>query len=135
MDSKPVLINFSGHPLSAESTEELSKQFRAIETIAFEAIRFGEDIEPQLKSIVNRVKTPLDGSIPISVILPGHSTLAVLLLVYLLGLIGAVPNLCVMEPTGFGRYHPSSIFHIDIQKLRGGARAFRQEILGRRTDG
>lgn len=129
MESKPVLLNFSGHPLSEGAIQILRPRFRAIETIPFDNIKFDEDVDAQLKTIVMRAKTPLDGSIPVTLILPGHSTIAVLLIVYLIGLLGSVPNLCLVEPVGFGNYSPTNIFHLDLHKIRVQARAFRQEML------
>lgn len=124
-----ALLNFSGHALSETTLRELSNRFSRIETIPFDAIHFELSVEEQLQKIIQHVKTPLDGSVPITIILPGQATFAVLLFVYLNGLVGSYPALCLLEVRDSGEYGPSSIFDIDAHKLRLEGRAIRQNIL------
>lgn len=124
-----VLLNISGHPLSEESTLELSKKFSSIETIPFDAIDFQEDVESQIRNIFQLVKAPLDGSINVTIIPPSHSTMAILLLTYLNGLLGRFPTICLLQPIENGDYRPTNLFYIDSHSLREKGRSFRQEII------
>lgn len=128
-ETKPALINFSGHPLSQVATEDLMERFSTIETVPIPSFDFSCDVDLQLRELIGTVKTKLDGSLPVSVILPGHSTLAVLLVIFLHGLLGHFPPMCLMLPTSDGVYRPSSIFYVDAHGLRSQAREVRQDMI------
>ena len=124
-----ALLNFSGHALSDIAVRRLSSEFEVIETIPVGSIDFRRSVEDQVRSIIEHVKTPLDGSIPITIIVPGQATLAVLLFVFLHGLIGHYPGLCLLETDVGGEYAPTNVFYVDSHELRLGGRTFRQKLL------
>lgn len=121
-----VLLNFSGHGLSVETKNELLQRFEEIEDIPFFEIDFSGDVEIQLKRILNEVKTPLDGSVPISFIPPGQATMSILLIVFLYGLLGYFPGICLLEAKNSGNYAPTNVFFVDGHQLRKAGRMFRQ---------
>ena len=128
-----VLLNFSGHALSEATKAELLTRFKSIEDVFFGNVDFSQNVERQLKRIVGEVKTRLDGSVPIAIIPPGHATLAVLITIFLHGLVGYFPVLCLLEAKAAGDYRPTNLFQIDGGDLRSEARKLRQEILTRKT--
>ena len=129
-----VLLNFSGHTLSKEAKKELVKKFDKIESLFFDNINVSEDIDKQLKRILDKVKSPLDGSIPITIIPPGHSILAILLMSYLHAALGHFPNMCMLDLANQGVYLPCNIFYSNVNKLRTSGRIFRQELWERNNN-
>ena len=129
-----VVLNFSGHALSKEAKNELKKKFDKIEEIPFLNINLTNEVGIQLRRIIKKVKTPLDGSISITIIPPGQSTLSILLIMYLHGILGYFPDICMLDVTQSGIYLPSNIFYVSGNKLRYNGRAFRQEIWKLKTD-
>ena len=123
-----VLLNFSGHKLCLKSRKLLENKFKIVEDIPFFEINFQSDVEEQIRSIVRKIKAPLDGSLSISIIPPGHSTLAILILVFLHGILGYFPKICLLQAEESGRYIPTSLFCIDGYLMRKAGRSFRQEI-------
>ena len=124
-----LLLNCSGHALSDATANELRSRFSQLETIPIDNIDFQQPVEPQLRRMLELVKAPLDGSIPVTLILPGHPMLAVLLCVYLHGILGHHPAVCLLQPDENGSYRPANIFYVDSQVIRAEARAFRQVLL------
>jgi hypothetical protein len=122
------LINFSGHALSKQAKETLLSEFSEIDEVYIETISFEKDVEEQIKLVMSHVKFKLDGSVPISVILPGQATIAVLMISYLHGIIGSFPNVCLLEESDEGIYLPTNIFTISNNKLKKAGRVFRQEL-------
>jgi hypothetical protein len=123
-----ALLNFSGHRLSEEAAGILEKRFSHIEEVRFQDIDFSGSVEDQVKELVQKARTPLDGSVPVSIIPPGHSTLSILLLVFLHGLLGYFPGICMLEARSPGKFLPTNVFHVDVNDLRNAGRAFRQEL-------
>jgi hypothetical protein len=101
--------------------------------IPFDTIDFAQPLEPQLRNILATVKAPLDGSVPVTIIVPGQATLAVLLFIYLHGLLGHYPAVCLLQSDATGIFRPTSLFHIDPSALRFKGRALRQEMLRKAT--
>lgn len=124
---RSALLNLSGHNLSEEARTELAHRFDMIEDVPFYEIDFKDDVELQIKQVLTKIKTPLDGSIPISIIPPGQSTLAILLITFLYGLLGYFPGICFLEAESSGKYKPTNNFYIDGHQLRKAGRMFRQE--------
>jgi hypothetical protein len=123
-----VLINFSGHKLCEESKGLLEERYEIIEDVPFFEIDFDSDVEKQLTKIVRKLKIPLDGSKAVSIIPPGHATVAILLMVFLHGILGYFPKICMLKPEGSGQYIPKNIFCIDGYLVRKAGRSFRQEL-------
>jgi len=124
-----ALLNFSGHALSPRTVEQLQSRFDRVETIPFDSIDFEQSVEIQLRELIARVATPLDGSVAIAIVVPGQATLAALLFAYLHGLIGHFPSLCLLQADSSGIYVPTALFQIDVNAVRFDARSLRQEIL------
>ncbi|MBP6732064.1 MAG: hypothetical protein KA149_08395 [Chitinophagales bacterium] len=129
-----VLINFSGHPLNRKVIVELKKSFLKIEEIPFDKLVFTENIQTQIETIIEKVKTPLDGSIPITIILPGHSVISALVMVYLNGCLGYFPKICLLEPTEDGIYSPSQIVIFSTYNVKMHGREFRNVAWKRRIE-
>jgi hypothetical protein len=123
------LINLSGHMLSPEAHRGLDSRFDGIETIAIDAIDFNKSVEDQMKNLFAQVKTTIDGSVAVTVILPGHSVLAALVVVYLHGTLGHFPSICLLQSSESGPYVPTNIFYIDAKDVRSSGREFRQELI------
>jgi len=121
-----VLLNCSGHKLTPRAEEELLRQFGHIEDVPIPTLSFDEDIERQIREIVSQIATPLDGSATVSVVPPGQSTVAILLLAYLNGIIGYFPSICYLAADRPGEYMPRAVFVLDPQGVRDGGRRFRQ---------
>lgn len=122
-----LVVNFSGHPLSKKAKGRLNNKFDKVEEIPIPKVDFSSNVEKQIEKIVSQVESPIDGSIPLTVILPGHSTLAFLLCAYLHGKLGHFPDICLLEKEENKYYLPKSIFYIDSQEIRDAGRAFRQK--------
>ena len=125
---KKALLNFSSHALSDKAKVMLGAQFQIIEEIFFDHVDFQTEIKDQLEQVLLKVNCPLDGSIPITIIVPGQATVAVLLISYLSGIIGHIPNICLLEMDKDGFYIPTNIFFFNGNQLRSDGRKFRQEM-------
>jgi hypothetical protein len=123
-----ILLNVSGHPLSRTAKRMLEVEYDVVETLALPEIDFSSPVEEQIRDIFTQTKSPLDGSNPVTVVLPGHATVAVLVLIYLHGLLGHYPSICLLEQRS-GEYVPTNLFSIDAQRLRMSGRAFRQQLI------
>jgi hypothetical protein len=98
-------------------------------------IEFSEDVHIQIRDVVNTIETPLDGSVAVTIILPGHSVVAVLLLIFLHGVLGHFPTICLMQQSDSGEvFLPASVFAIDSREVRMAGRMFRQESWARSDD-
>ena len=123
-----VLLNFSNHSLSKEAELVLLKRFDKIETIMFETIDFSSDMTKLIQTILKDVDSKLDGTVSITIIPPGHSTFAMLLVIYLFGLLGFFPDICMLDISDEGIFLPKNIFYINGNKLRFAGKSFRQEL-------
>ena len=124
-----ALLNASGHALSDVAMTSLNEMFDRIETLDVGLIDFSEPVDTQIASIFSTADTPLDGSISITVILPGHPTVAVLAFVFLHGALGYFPNICVLEQSPDGPFSPTTLFSIDTRNIRIGGREMRQRFM------
>lgn len=122
---KPLLINFSGHLLSPEAIDELKAVYGTIIDVKPVEISFNENIEKQIESLVEGLPVKIDGSFSVTIIPPGQSTFAILLVSYLHGLIGHFPNLCYLERAGSGIYLPKNEYQFHPQEIRTAGRKFR----------
>lgn len=123
-----IFLNISGHPLSVTAQRILDSEYDVVETLPVPEIDFSQSVETQLRNIFSQTEVLLDGSNPITIVLPGHATIAVLVLIYLHGLLGHYPSICLLEERR-GEYVPTNLFSIDAQRLRMSGRAFRQELI------
>ncbi len=122
---KSVLINFSGHPLNQEAIVELSSAYGKLIDAKPIEIAFNEDVENQIKTLIENLPVKIDGSFSITIIPPGQATFAILLVSYLHGLIGHFPNLCYLERTNSGIYLPKTEYEVQPQEIRSAGRKFR----------
>lgn len=120
-----ILLNASGHALSESSNAALLSDFDRIETLDVGLIDFSESVESQIREIFMASRTPLDGSVSVSVILPGHPVVAVLSFIFLHGALGYFPNVCVLEQSNEGPFTPTTMFSIDTRAIRLGGRSMR----------
>lgn len=125
---KTILLNISGHRLSEQVLNELSKEYSEIENIDFANIDFSENLEVQIKNLFINSETKLDGSVPVTIIPPGQSTFAILLYSYLHGILGYPPNICYLEADQNNYFIPKTIFKINLNNIKTLGRTFRQEI-------
>lgn len=102
-----ALLNISGHPLSNLAIDIFNKNFDIIEDVKFDLINFNDDVISQIEDIVNLIKIPLDGTIGITIIPPSQSFFAVLITIYIEGLLGNYPSICLLEPNEDGIYIPN----------------------------
>ena len=91
-----LLINFSGHPLSPEAIENLSQYYEEIVQAKPINFDFGGPIEEQLEALISGLRCSIDGTRHITVIPPGQSTLSILLVTYMHGLMGHFPAICYL---------------------------------------
>ena len=123
-----VLLNFSGHRLSDAARAMIRERYSTVEDIPLHEMNFQEDVEQQLRDLLATVRTPLDGSVLVTIIPPGHATFALLLEIFLNGVLGYYPSVCLMEPRTAGGYLPTNVFHIESHKVRRAGRLFRQAM-------
>ena len=129
-----LLLNISGHSLSESAIKEFENKYDAIETIPFDEVDFSLPIEPQIDRILAAAKSPLDGSCAVTVVLPGQSTLAVAVFIYLHGMLGFFPDIYLLQPSADGVFMPSSLLSVDSRQLRMKGRALRQTIIRNKND-
>lgn len=123
-----IIINFSGHPLSQEAIQFLSENYD--EVVQAEPINFDftHPVEEQLESLLISLPCTVDGTKPVTVIPPGQSTLSVLLITYLHGILGHFPAICYLELSDNGVYLPKVEFSINSNNLRTAGRKFRAKV-------
>lgn len=124
---KHVVINFSGHPLSSEARKILEAKFDCVlqpEPFLFD---FRQDANAQLKQICANALQELDRDTALTIIPPGQSTLAILLVSYLHGVVGHFPRICYLELGDQGLYLPLAEYEINPQNTRSAGRVFRMQ--------
>lgn len=120
-----ILINFSGHPLCKEAIDVLKEKYDVIispEPIDFD---FDADIEMEISDIFRKIPHVLDGSVPLAIIPPGQSTIAILLVSYIHGMIGHFPPICYLQIRDDGLYIPRAEYTISTQSIRSAGRKYR----------
>ena len=120
-----ILINFSGHTLCKDAVEILTKKYELIinsDPIVFD---FDGEIDVQISDVFMRIPHVLDGSVPLAIIPPGQSTLAILLVSYLHGIIGHFPLICYLQMSENGLYLPRAEYTISPQFIRTSGRKYR----------
>lgn len=120
-----VLLNFSGHPLNELARKELASEYDAVFTPAVLEFDFHTDPVPQLSRVLDTIPVTLDGSLPVTIIPPGQSTVAVLLFTFLHGMLGHFPRLCYLEMAKSGVYLPHAEYEITLHTVRMAGRAYR----------
>ncbi len=125
---KSILLNVSGHTLQPDTRQRLLEQYQDICEIQVPVIVPREDVGHQLKQFLNDVNAHIRVDQPVSVILPGYSVLAVILVAYLHGLLGYFPEVCILEASSPGVYVPSATIKADIAAIRVAARRVRNHL-------
>lgn len=123
-----IIINFSGHPLSKDAMQFLSDHYEQViqsEPVNFD---FTNRAEEQLESLLIDLPCTIDGTKPVTVIPPGQSTLSILLITYLHGIMGHFPAICYLELSDHGVYLPKVEFSINSNNLRTAGRKFRTKV-------
>lgn len=120
-----VLYNFSGHPLNSDVVTELKTIYDMLIDVKPIEINFDDNVEEQIRKLVESLPTKVDGSFAITIIPPGQATFAILLVSYLHGIIGHFPNLCYLERTSSGIYAPKAEYLVQPQEIRSAGRKFR----------
>lgn len=124
---RSLLLNFSGHPLNQHARNDLAQRFDRVIDAPIVEITFDDSIATQIERIVCGSKIRIDGSFSLTIIPPGQSTFAILLVSYLHGLIGHFPNICYLERSPEGLYMPRVEYQIQPHEIRGLGRKFRVE--------
>ncbi|HDR8859214.1 TPA: hypothetical protein QDA74_003712 [Burkholderia territorii] len=124
-----ILINFSGHALSRDAQNILSSQYDEIIDTPYFEFDFSGDTQSQLSDLIDTIPITLDGSRPIAIIPPGQSTLAILLVSFIHGMIGHFPRLCYLEVSESGVYLPRFEYQIAVQAVRSAGRKYRSKML------
>lgn len=122
---KKIIVNFSGHTLCTEAQDSFNKYYDNVinpEPINFD---FGKDVEEQLKNVISMVLDILDADTALTIIPPGQSTLSILVISYIHGIIGHFPKICYLELGKNGLYLPKTEYEIDVQNIRMAGRMFR----------
>lgn len=125
---KKVVINFSGHPLNNKAKEILLSNFDEIEDVKFGFIDIDNNILNFLEEIVSSIKTPLDGTVNVSILVPGYSAFAVMLFIYIEGIMGHYPNICILKQQSGGVYLPDLTFNTTSNDIRNAGRQIRLMI-------
>lgn len=123
-----ILINFSGHALSQGAIDSLSEQYKQVVQAAPINFDFTDHVEQQLENLIISLGCPIDGTQPITIIPPGQSTLSILLVTYLHGLMGHFPGICYLELSDAGIYLPKMEFSINSNHVRSAGRKFRAKV-------
>lgn len=122
---KGVIINFSGHSLCREAKADLALRFETIIDAEWPEFDFDECVVSQIEAAICAIPIHLDGTAPVTIIPPGQSTLAILLVSFLHGMLGHFPQVCYLERNGFGLYVPKFDDDIDLQGTRSAGRRLR----------
>ncbi len=120
-----ILINISGHSLNSQARQALENIHDCVIDANPIEIEFNESIEEQIINFVKRIPVTIDGSSSITIIPPGQSTFAIIIVSYLHGLIGHFPNICYLERTASGIYAPKIEYTINPQNIRVAGRKIR----------
>lgn len=120
-----ILLNISGHPLNSQTRQALEKIHDCVIDANPIEIEFNGSIEEQIINFVEKIPVTIDGSSSITIIPPGQSTFAIILVSYLHGLIGHFPNICYLERTANGIYAPKLEYAINPQNIRVAGRRIR----------
>ncbi|MCT4497656.1 CRISPR-associated protein Csx15 [Pseudomonas sivasensis] len=123
-----ILLNFSGHALSVAAEKILSDTYDSIFTPELIDFDFDGDAGDQLKDIFSLIPFKIDGSEPLTIIPPGQSTLAILLVGFMHGVIGHFPKLCFLKVNEEGLYLPKMEYEVLVQSVRSEGRKFRSEL-------
>jgi hypothetical protein len=123
-----ILINFSGHQLSRDAIDHLSNHYEEIVQAAPINFVFADSVEDQLENLVISLRCQIDGTKPVTIIPPGQSTLSILLITYLHGLMGHFPAICYLELSDSGVYLPKMEFSINSNHVRSAGRKFRAKV-------
>ncbi|QDG56059.1 CRISPR-associated protein Csx15 [Pseudomonas sp. NIBRBAC000502773] len=119
------IINFSGHRLSTEAEAVLALHFEKVIDGQWPEFDFNLPITAQIQSALSVLPATLDGTKAVTIIPPGQSTLAVLLVSFLHGLLGHFPRICYLELSSSGLYLPRFETGISAQETRLAGRRFR----------
>lgn len=122
---KGVILNFSGHKLCGEAKIALGLRFEKIIDVDWPEFDFNGCIASQVEAAICALPINVDGTIPITIIAPGQSTLAILLVSFLHGLLGHFPQICYLERNNFGLYLPKLQNDINSQDIRLAGRRLR----------
>lgn len=119
------LLSIFPGPLSHDAIQFLSDYYE--EVIQAEPINFdfANPAEEQLESLLTNLPCTIDGTKPVTVIPPGQSTLSILLITYLHGIMGHFPAICYLELSDSGVYLPKVEFSTNSNHLRTAGRKFR----------
>ena len=111
--------------LNPEAVSELKAVYESIVDAKPIEITFNENVEEQIKSLVESLPVKIDGSSALTIIPPGQATFAILLVSYIHGIIGHFPNLCYLERASSGIYLPKNEYKVQPQEIRSAGRKFR----------
>lgn len=125
---KTIIINFSGHTLCHKTKEIFSDKYDMFFDVAPFNFDFKAEVEKQLEGLLREVDYVIDGSSVLTIIPPGQSTFAILLVSYLHGLTGHFPKICYLEMNNDGFYLPKTEYDISAQKVRSAGRKLRREM-------
>ncbi len=125
---KSVIVNFSGHSLCEDTEVILRERYDLLINSEPCDFDFIGDTEQQIEEIISGLSCKIDGTSSLTIIPPGQSTLSILLVCYLHGLIGHFPKICYLELGEVGLYLPKVEYDIDTQKIRTAGRKYRKYI-------
>lgn len=125
---KNVIINFSGHTLCSETIQILNTKYDVVYNCEPVNFNFSKEVDVQLQEIISNIEIKIDGSFSLTIIPPGQSTFAILLVSYLHGITGHFPKICYLEMNEDGFYIPKSEFQINVQNVRSKGRLYRSSI-------
>ena len=129
-----ILLNASGHQLTEQSKRILLSRYDQIVDIVIPIIDPSLDISQQVATLLNEVNSVIRLNVPVAVILPGYSALAVILTAYLHGLLGYFPEVCLLDAASPGSYLPARALRADMGKVRMAARRIRQYLDSSQSD-
>lgn len=122
-----ILVNFSGHSLAQETEMQLRARFQEVFSVPPIEFDFSADVETQISRILATLPFSVDGTRSLTIIPPGQSTVAILLVSYLHGVLGHFPSLCYLELSEGGLYLPRFEYLFNPQKARSRGRIWRAE--------
>lgn len=125
MSETSIAINFSGHPLCQETIAILTRKYGKVINASPINFDFSKNVEEQILDYINKIGIKIDGTVPITIIPPGQSTLAIILVAYIHGLTGNFPSICYLELSDDGRYLPKAELYINSNKIRSAGRKYR----------
>lgn len=123
------LVNLAGRhafdKLSATKIKSIKDEYDSIEHVEF-TLDSSTDILDQLKNIFRAVDTIIDGTIPMTFILPEDAYIAIPLYTFMHGIFGGFPNAYVMKEENEQTHLQE--FDVNGFMIRDAGRAFRGEI-------